>query len=356
MFPKYPENDGMFGIGIVEGFFGPEWSWKSRHRLCESLAVHGGEFYLYAPKRDGCLRINWKQHHADEIWDELKNLSATCRQSKIAFGMGLSPYEIHSDWTQRTKTLLRDKIEKVHELDIKFLGLLLDDMRGALDLADRQVEIVEYVRSMTRTPIAFCPTYYSDDPLLDNVFGQRPDDYLEKIGTLSNDIHIFWTGNRVISPSISCAELGAIAQILKRKPFIWDNYFANDGPRQCKFLKLKPLEGRPCNTLHKSTGWAFNLMNQPGLSEIVFAASIDVLRKGMNPEESFHRVAARLTSPQFELMLKKHRAALVELGLEKISEDRKKEVFASLDGSRFSQEIFDWLNGKYAVGEECFTD
>lgn len=356
MFPAYQESDGMFGIGIVEGFFGPEWSWNSRHRFCESLRAYGGEFYLYAPKRDRYLRKNWKQHHADEIWGKIKNLSTTCRQSGIAFGVGLSPFEIHSDWNQGTKTLLRDKIERIHELGIKFLGLLLDDMRGAPDLADRQIEIVEYVRNMTRTPIVLCPTYYSDDPLLDKVFGQRPYDYVEKIGNLSNDIHIFWTGSRVISRSISDAELDAIARILKRKPFIWDNYFANDGPRQCQFLKLKPFEGRTCNALQKSIGWAFNLMNQPSLSEILFATSIDVLREGTNPKESFHRMAARLAGSQFELVLENHGPALVELGLDKISEDQKKEVLASLDGSRFSQEISDWLNEKYVVGEECLTD
>ncbi|MGC4097515.1 MAG: beta-N-acetylglucosaminidase domain-containing protein [Nitrospira sp.] len=181
----------MFGIGLIEGFFGPEWPWKSRHRFCKSLRAYGGAFYLYAPKRDGCLRKNWKQHHEDDVWNEIKRLGATCRRNQTAFGIGLSPYEIHSDWNLRTKTALRDKIERVHELDITFLCLLLDDMKGASDLADRQVEIVEYVRSMMRMPLVFCPTYYSDDPILDKVFGQRPDDYLEKIGRLSNDIHIF---------------------------------------------------------------------------------------------------------------------------------------------------------------------
>lgn len=346
----------MFGIGVVEGFFGPEWSWKSRHRFCESLRAYGGAFYLYAPKRDGCLRKNWKQHHADDIWNEIKSLSGTCRRNGIAFGMGLSPYEIHSDWNLRTKTVLRDKIERVHELDITFLCLLLDDMKGAPDLADRQVEIVEYVRSMTRTPLVFCPTYYSDDPILDKVFGQRPGDYLEKIGSLPNDIHIFWTGSRVISRSISDADLDAIAHILNRKPFIWDNYFANDGPRQCKFLRLKPLEGRAHNALQKSTGWAFNLMNQPSLSEILFAASTDVLRKGANPTEAFHRVAKQLAGPLFERVLETHGPALVELGLDHIGEDKKKDMFSLLDGSRFSQDISDWLNGAYVVGAECLTD
>ncbi|MGC4097516.1 MAG: beta-N-acetylglucosaminidase domain-containing protein [Nitrospira sp.] len=150
--------------------------------------------------------------------------------------------------------------------------------------------------------------------------------------------------------------MDTIAQILNRKPFIWDNYFANDGPRQCKFLRLKPLEGRTHNALQKSAGWAFNLMNQPSLSEILFAASTEVLQKGANPTESFHRVVKQLAGPQFQRVLETHGPALLELGLDHLGDDRKKDLFASLDGSRFSQEISDWLNGAYVVGAECLTD
>jgi len=48
----------MFGVGIVEGFFGPEWTWESRYRLCNNHPSYGGQFYIYAPKRDSFLRKN----------------------------------------------------------------------------------------------------------------------------------------------------------------------------------------------------------------------------------------------------------------------------------------------------------
>ncbi len=197
----------------------------------------------------------------------------------MAFGVGLSPFEIYSRWNEKTKELLREKVQKLEELDITYLGLFFDDMKGSPDLADRQLEIVNYVRGTTDKTLLFCPTYYSDDPLLDKIFGQRSPHYLRQMGTLPADIQIFWTGSKVISKSISAEELKAVAGVLQRKPMIWDNYFANDGPKQCRFLKLKPLEGRSQDTLKSSSGWAFNLMNQPSLSEAVFASSVDVLQK-----------------------------------------------------------------------------
>jgi len=43
-------------LGIIEGFYGPLWTWAERRSLVKSLAPHGYEFYLYAPKADPFLR------------------------------------------------------------------------------------------------------------------------------------------------------------------------------------------------------------------------------------------------------------------------------------------------------------
>lgn len=346
----------MIGIGLIEGFFGPEWSWKSRHQFCESLSSYHGRYYIYAPKRDPYLRKNWTQNHPQEIWNELVALRKKCLQQKIQFGLGLSPFEIHDLWNANTKQALRNKIQKLEELEFDYLGLFFDDMKGSPDLADRQLEIVHFVQGVTSKKILFCPTYYSWDPILDKVFGQRSEDYLEKIGGLSGDIEIFWTGNKVIPKSISADELNEVSRILKRKPIIWENYFANDGPKQCKFLKLKPFEGRDPQALKASSGWAFNLMNQPSLSEILFAASTDVLNNQTDPIAALLKSAEKLAGPSFKEVLQKFAPILNQEGLDKADMQAKNEILQVLDKSRFSQDIFDWLNGKYIVGPECLTD
>ena len=177
------------GIGIIEGFFGPHWSWDSRDFICDFLAKNDSQFYVYAPKQDSFLRKNWMQDHPPDLWHKIQSLSQRCSAKKIAFGLGLSPFEIHDHWTAETKNSLREKILKLEDLDSKYLGLFFDDMKGSPDLADKQIEIVEFVRNITRQTILFCPTYYSDDPILDKVFGTRAPDYLEKIGkNISNEV------------------------------------------------------------------------------------------------------------------------------------------------------------------------
>jgi hypothetical protein len=59
------------GVGVIEGFFGPEWSWRDRHLMCEFLKDTGADFYIYAPKRDSFLRKSWMQDHPTETWDRL---------------------------------------------------------------------------------------------------------------------------------------------------------------------------------------------------------------------------------------------------------------------------------------------
>ncbi len=325
----------MVGIGIVEGFFGPEWSWKSRHQFCESLHSYGGDFYIYAPKRDSYLRKLWEQDHPSDVWNELESLSSKCHRANVAFGVGLSPFDIHSQWNEKTKGILQEKVKKLEELDIKYLGLFFDDMKGVPDLADKQLEIVNFIRGSTDKTLLFCSTYYSDDPILDKIFGQRSPDYLQKIGTLPREIQIFWTGSKVIPKSISAEELAVVAGVLKRKPMIWDNYFANDGPTQCKFLKLIPLEGRNQDALKRSAGWAFNLMNQPSLSEVVFASSVDVLHNDAVPSESFYNTAQRLMGVEFSRSLNAFGDTFVTRGLDKIEVDRKQQILSTLKESKF---------------------
>jgi hypothetical protein len=341
------------GIGVIEGFFGPEWSWRARRHFCEKMPYYGGRYYIYAPKRDPFLRKNWMANHPEVTWNELKKLSRTCKSSQIAFGVGLSPFELHENWNQNTKSILRDKIKKLEELGLDYLGIFFDDMKGSADLAEKQLDILSFVLSVTKINLLFCPTYYSDDPILDKVFGTRPERYLEKISALPHEVEIFWTGNKVIPKTITSEELIHVAEVLKRKPLLWENYFANDGPRQCKFLKILPFDGRSQATFEASSGWAFNMMNQPILSEIVFAASVQVLKNNLNPLEALNNELSRYPNSEF---LKANRMEFAELGLDKMTEEMKSSLKKVLNPEGPSLEVLDWLDEKYVVGPECLTD
>ena len=346
------------GLGIIEGFFGPHWSWENREFICHFLSQNNSQFYIYAPKQDPYLRKNWTDDHPQDMWKKLQNLSQICQSNKLSFGIGLSPFEIHNHWDVETKNTLREKILKLEDLNSKYLGLFFDDMKGSPDLADKQIEIVEFVRNITRQTILFCPTYYSDDPILDKVFGERAPDYLQKIGQgISKEVMILWTGKKVISPVIQGEDLYPVAEILKRKPVIWDNFFANDGPKQCKFLKLKPLTGRTQQSLDAAAGWAFNLMNQAHLSALVYLASIQVLQSNVDPNEALNSALTHFSNEEFKSLVLANKQDFLETGLDQIAGNLKSSL-SQYQRNRYpmASEIFDWLDGKYNVGSECLTD
>jgi hypothetical protein len=67
-------TNSMTQIGIVEGFFGPTWSNEARHAWAALLKKYGGDFYIYAPKRDSFLRKSWKEVWSLDYLDKIKNL------------------------------------------------------------------------------------------------------------------------------------------------------------------------------------------------------------------------------------------------------------------------------------------
>jgi hypothetical protein len=162
----------------------------------------------------------------------------------------------------------------------------------------------------------------------------------------------------VISDEISASHLKEVTELLKRKPFIWENIYANDGPRNCKFLKLKYFSGRDENFLNDCEGVAFNLMNQPALSQILYLASTFVLEEGASGAEAFEEALGELVDPVLASFLQSHRELFLNQGLDKISSEEKDLLLRKLGMSNHpvAIEIRDWLQGVYIVGPECLTD
>lgn len=348
----------MKKTGVVEGFFGPQWQQADRKSYAEFLSRYGGDFYIYAPKQDPHLRKQWR-----EAWDEsylqmLGDLVSTFHSSGIKFGVGFSPFGLGTTLTVEDKKLLREKLEILNRLGVDILGLFFDDMPVTSNLAQTQIEALSVIQKSFKQQIVFCPSYYTPDPILDKVFGQRPENYLNEIADgVPQGVSIAWTGPKVISPVLDEEHLIEVSHLLKRKPFIWENLFANDGPRNCKFLKLRPFTGRDEKAFSQTEAFGFNLMNQAQLSKIVYLASKFVL-EGHEAEVSFERALSELCSKDFKQLIQKHRDTFLNTGLEKMTIDEKENLINQLSGmnDQGALEIKEWLEDKYQVGSECLTD
>jgi hyaluronoglucosaminidase len=343
-------------IGVVEGFFGPAWPKADRLSYAPFIAQTGGGFYIYAPKQDPHLRKKWREAWSEEYLASLRSKAEHFKSHGVTFGVGLSPFGLGKTLSDVDRGLLHTKLRQLQDAGVELLGLFFDDMPSDEDLAATQIRCVEEVRKHFLGELVFCPSYYTYDPILDKVFGQRPAHYLEDIAKgVPLDVELAWTGPKVISPTIDVAHMREVRTLLKRAPYIWENIFANDGPKNCKFLKLKPFSGREEGVAKLASAFAFNMMNQPQLSKILFLASRLVIEQGLSADEGFERALDQHCSPAFAIFLRGYREVFLEKGLEHLEVSRYLPSLG-LCSDPGAREIEAWLRGEYVVGAECLTD
>lgn len=345
-------------LGIIEGHFGKLYSWPDRTHLMRTVADSGYAFYHYAPKRDAFLRRRWREAHPAAEREELARFGDACQRQGLRFGVALTPMDTPYPLDGDTR---RDLARRVHDLDaigIDDLVVLFDDLRGDVPaLAERQAAIVRVCADVTKAgALYFCPTYYSRDPVLDRVFGQRPPGYLAELGRrLDPAVRIYWTGEEVVSPEIDAAHLRSVTEEIGRKICLWDNYPANDGPRMSRFLHLRALTGRRSEIAAHIEGHAINPAQQPYLSALPALTLAALYAEGPDYDygHAFRTAAQRLFGTPLAEMLSADLAWLQDAGLERLGTRRAelRERYAAL-GSPAAREVVAWLDGAYLMTDE----
>ncbi len=344
-------------LGLIEGFFGRPWSWADRTDAITFLAPHGFRFYLYAPKADALLRERWQEPYPPDGLGALAALAKACHAAGVRFGVGLSPFELHLHPGRAWQDPLARKLAELDAAGIDDLAILFDDMRGDVpDLAERQAAIVAFAAERSKaTRLLCCPSYYSDDPILDVAFGERPAFYLETLGRLLDPaIRIMWTGEEVRAREYSPGHLERVGRQLGRKPVLWDNYPVNDGARMSQHLHLRGFTGRPARIGDHIAAHGINLASQPLLTRIPALTLAESYAKGTDYEygAAFDRAARLVLGDALAGQVQRDLLALQDRGRDRLGERRAvlRERYAAHDHPA-AREIVAWLDGHWQVGE-----
>ena len=349
-------------LGIIEGFYGEEWGWAERTSILPFMVRNNMSFFMYAPKGDAHLRSQWHTEHPESQTRAFKLFGEQCRTHGIKLGLGLTPYALHNNWAQDGRRTLEKRLKSLAHLKLDALAILFDDMPGDLpNLARIQGDMLKLVAdSGVAEHILMCPTYYSDAPILDRLFGQRPKDYLPTLGqALDPAIDVFWTGPNVLSSEYTPTHLRQVADRLGRKPFIWDNYPVNDGPRMSRFLHLRAPK-RPSEIVEDVSGLAINPMNQPNLSRIplhAMAQSLNGRNKGNIEMQTFAALKSELP-PDLAHALCEDFDAFQTKGLDGLGAATKKALILKYGAWNHpaALELCRWLQGDYVVSADILTD
>ena len=351
------------GLGVIEGFFGPQWRWAERAAYARFLAERGFAFYLFAPKRCDALRRRWAEPWPAEEWRCLAALRERYREAGVAFGVGLSPYALYRRFDDEAQRRLAERVETLNRLDLDILGILFDDMpAGEPDLARRQCRIVERVRAESDAgAIALCPTYYSDDPVLDAFSGPRPPEYLEILGAeLAPEVHVLWTGPQVCSAAIDRQHLEDLRERLGRPVLLWDNYPVNDGPRMSRRLHLRAFAGRCELPGAPLSGHGANAMNAARLSQIPLATLPMLYAEpaGYGLHSALRSALGTLCDDETAQYLLGDLDRLQDIGLDGFDPSEHRALrrrYGGLD-SAFAAEVAAWLDGVYAPTPEDIAE
>ncbi len=350
-------------LGIIEGYFGRRWSWADRAAVVRILAPAGYSFFHYAPKGEEKLRRKWREPFSDADARQLSDFAELCRSSEMRFGVGLTPFGCNAGFDAEDRAALKTKLAQLDDIGIDDLALLFDDMEGSFDaLAERQAAIADFAFGSSSASARFlCPSYYSDDPVLDRVFGARPPRYLEDLGSaLDLSVAVYWTGEEVCARAISPGHLGDVAERLGRRPALWDNWPVNDGPRMSQHLHLRAFTGRSSAGGELLSHHAINPASQPQLSCIPGLTLPRVYAEGDGYRygAAFREAALSVCGEKLAAMLEADLLTLEDSGLDRIGAERKAKLiarYAAVDHPA-AREVVEWLKGGYAItGEELQT-
>jgi hypothetical protein len=272
-------------VGVIEGFYGPPWTWEQRAEVAAWCAERGMRDYVYAPKDDPKHRHDWR---APYDASELAGFERFAAEGALALGFAISPgLSIDAD-SAEDRTALAAKVDQVVAVGAGSVVLALDDIPfGGGPQGEAHARLTTWLREHLdgRASLSLVPTEY---------VGTRSTPHLDALAAgVPDDVPIGWTGRAVVNDSITVADAHARAEALGgRPPLLWDNYPVNDAVMGDR-LFMGPLRGREAGLLDACSGYLANPMEHARASTLPLA-SIAALLRGDDPEAAWADTAADL--------------------------------------------------------------
>jgi hyaluronoglucosaminidase len=221
-------------------------------------------------------------------------LIRAAQRTQIDFVYGFHPGEGLYFGDDRAVRILLRKAQRFYDAGVRTFAVLFDDIPSRLsDARDRRAFKNSLARAegtwMAKIIAAqpanwsavewwICPSRYSEDTLLERVYGKFEPHFLETLARyLPADVPCFWTGPSVVSKTIALSHVKRIVKKIERPLLLWDNYPVNDLSMSDE-LHLAPMTGRDPRLPECVYGYLNNPLLQEELSFLPLATCFDYAR------------------------------------------------------------------------------
>lgn len=286
----YEKSQRFEFTGVVEGFYGTPWSHEARIDMIRFMGDVGLKHYFYAPKDDPFHRQRWREPYDGEHLDRFKAYIREAEEAGVTLWYAISPgLSIRYSSEEDYEDLLR-KLNDIINLGVQHVALFLDDVPETLqhdvdrerfaNLAEAHVYLISKLYADLKNrgvELVVCPTTYTA------AWGNR--EYLRIVGAgIPAGIPLFWTGNDIAPATITRHDARYWAQLMNRKPLLWDNFPVNDFETWRPIVG--PLDGRDPALSQTTRGIIANPMDAPYLSMIPLYTVAEYARRPFSYDPS----------------------------------------------------------------------
>lgn len=259
--------------GVVEGFYGTPWSFEDRMRQLDFYGENKLNTYIYGPKDDPYHSTpNWRKPYPKKEAQQIKTLVERSKKNEVDFYWAIHPGK-DIQWNEQDRAALLQKFEAMYALGVRAFAVFFDDISGEGTKAEKQAELLNYIDNQfiqvkkDIRPLIMCPTEYNKS--WSNIQGG----YLPTLGKkLNKDIHIMWTGDKVIA-DVTPTALDWVNKTIQRKAFFWWNFPVSDYVRD--HLLLGPAYGLDNSVENKIDGMVSNPMERAEASKVAIFSVAD---------------------------------------------------------------------------------
>jgi hyaluronoglucosaminidase len=303
-------------------------------RMLAWMPQHGLTSYIHAPKDDLYQRMLWRDPYPTARLAEFSAEIKVARAGHVRWipnlspGIPLLPTPLPPG-VQPSAPLCFSCPDDIAAVASKFAPFLDAGLRTVMVSFDDVAE--RFGRPEDTATFGSAPTAYGEATayFLNSVYdalqqrwpgtelltvpadysGTRDTPYLQGLrAVLRPAVHVMWTGTLVRSTQWQASDAAAYAQLIGRKPIVWDNWTNNDFAVTAESdatsrVFLGPYT-RPSNVARSVAGWFFNPASEADLNMLPLATAADWLRNPwrFNPRLSWLKAVDSLAGPSKELI------------------------------------------------------